>query len=82
MAIGYVVWSVGGRHAIFLVYILFFVTAWRLLFGGGALLEKEDGSGKRFYQKTKKNQQVFIYTRLNFVTVFIEKRKRKQSNCC
>ena len=53
MAIGLVMSPAGGRQTTFLVYTLFSGVAWRLFLAGGgtlALLEKEDGRGKRFYR--------------------------------
>ena len=46
--------TAGGRQTTFLEYILFLGVAWRLFLAGGgtlALLEKEDGRGKRFYRE-------------------------------
>ena len=55
MAMSLVMSSAGGRQTTFLVWTLVFGVAWRLfLLGGGTPLEKEDGNGKRFYQKKKK----------------------------
>lgn len=54
MAMSLVMSSAGGRQTTFLVWTLVFGVAWRLfLLGGGTPLEKEDGNGKRFYQKRK-----------------------------
>ena len=54
MGIGFVMSTTGGRQTTFLEYILFLGVAWRLFLAGGgtlALLEKEDGRGKRFYRE-------------------------------
>ena len=59
MAIGLVMSTAGGRQTTFLECTLFLGVARRLFWTGGgtlALLQKEDGRGKRFYGENQKRK--------------------------
>ena len=78
MAIGVVMSSVGGRQTTLLVYTLFLGVTWRLFLAGGvtlAHLEKEDGRGKRFSGKNRRER--LNVTRHYFEFLYTKKKIRQ-----
>ena len=81
MAIGLVMSPVGGRQTTFLVYTLFLGVAWRLFLAGGgtpALLEKEEGRGKRFSGKNRRER--LNVRRHYFEFLYTKKKKIRQGD--